>query len=252
MSISTENPATLKIPPPWSPRAGWAMAMRWHDLLFMHWPVPAGALRPLVPPGLELDTFDGSAWLGVVPFQMSGVRPRFVPSIPWLSAFAELNVRTYVRAEGRPGVWFFSLDAANPVAVRAARWNFHLNYLDAAMRVTADGDSIDYESARTHRGAPPARLSMRYRPTRASSPAASGSLDDFLTNRLCLYAANRRGRLFRGDIDHAPWPLQPAEAEVRVNTMADAIGIALPQTAPLLHFARRLDVVAWRLRRVGP
>src|SRR5579871_2480588 len=97
------------------------MAMQWHDLLFMHWPVPVDQLRPLIPPALAIETFDGMAWLGLVPFRMSGVRPRFVPALPWLSAFPELNVRTYVTSAGKPGVWFFSLDAANPLAVHGAR-----------------------------------------------------------------------------------------------------------------------------------
>src|ERR671920_2567916 len=104
---------------------------QWQDLLFMHWPLREDTLRPLIPPGLTLDTFDGSAWLGVVPFRMSGVRPRSLPRVPWLSAFPEINVRTYVTAEGKPGVWFFSLEATSRVAVRVARWAFHLNYLDA-------------------------------------------------------------------------------------------------------------------------
>jgi uncharacterized protein len=233
---------------PWPrPVRPWAMAMQWHDLLFAHWPVPAAVLQPFIPPPLELEAFDGTAWLGVVPFRMEGVRPRAVPEVPWLSAFAELNVRTYVTADGKPGVWFFSLDAANPVAVRAARTLFHLPYFDARMACRARGETIDYTSIRTHRGAPGATLAMRYRPTGAAQEASPGSIDGWLTNRYCLYASSRRGRVWRGEIDHAPWPLQPAEAEIERNTMANQLGLALPGHPPLLHFARRLDVVAWTL-----
>jgi uncharacterized protein YqjF (DUF2071 family) len=222
------------------------MAMRWHDLLFMHWPVSPAALRPHIPPSLQLESFDGAAWLGVVPFRMSGVRPRGVPALPWVSAFPELNVRTYVTAGGKPGVWFFSLDAANPLAVRGARRAFHLPYYDARMAAErSEGGGVRYTSVRSHRGAPPAAFRARYRPSGPAFQAAAGSLDRWLTARYCLYAADRRGTLWRGDIDHAPWPLQPAEVEVERNTMPAPLGLVLPDRPALLHFARYLAVVAW-------
>jgi uncharacterized protein YqjF (DUF2071 family) len=227
------------------------MSMRWDDLLFMHWPVRAELLRPLIPSGLELDTHDGNAWIGVVPFGMSRVRPRLVPSVPWVSKFLELNVRTYVTAAGRPGVWFFSLDAANPLAVRVARRSFHLPYFDARMSIKGDGETIQYQSTRTHRDAPPATFSCAYRPTGPAIRSTTGSLADFLTNRLCLYSADRSGRIHCGKIDHAPWPLQPAKAEIEWNTMTAGLGVVLPDIAPLLHFSKRLDVVAWRIRPIA-
>jgi uncharacterized protein YqjF (DUF2071 family) len=223
--------------------------MTWEDLLFAHWPVPAAALRPLVPPPLDLDTFDGSAWLGIVPFRMRGVRLRGLPAIPGTSAFPELNVRTYVTAEGKPGVWFFSLDAASRIAVRAARAWFHLPYFDARMESWRTGTEVAYSSRRTHRGAPPAEFAARYRPTADAYSPTRGSLEHFLTERYCLYAgdsANADGsRLWRGEIHHQKWPLQPAEAEIMRNTMTAPLALRLPDTPPLLHFARRLDVVAW-------
>src|ERR671939_467164 len=135
------------------PKGAWVLRMRWLDLLFMHWPVPETSLRSLVPPALKLDTFDGSAWLGITPFRMERARPRFLPTVPWLSSFPELNVRTYVTAEGKPGIWFFSLDAHNPVAVRLARATFGLPYLDAEMSCQVFKDEVCYRSVRTHRGA---------------------------------------------------------------------------------------------------
>lgn len=233
------------------PHRSWLLSMRWHDLLFMHWPVRSEVLRPLIPAGLELDTYGGEAWIGVVPFGMRRVRPRFVPPMPWVSAFPELNVRTYVNAGGRAGVWFFSLDAANPLVVRAARWTFHLPYFDARMSLCKKGDAVEYRSVRTHRGAPPADFVARYRPTGPVAHAGPGSLDRFLTDRLCLYAAERKGRIYRGDIAHRQWPLRPAEAEVERNTMTISLGVQLPKTEPLLHFADQLDVVAWRIRRIA-
>jgi uncharacterized protein YqjF (DUF2071 family) len=221
------------------------MAMEWHDLLFAHWPVPAAALRGLIPPSLELQTFDGWAWIGIVPFRMANVRPRMVPAMPWISHFAELNVRTYVTNNGKPGVWFFSLDAANPIAVRAARATFHLPYFDADMQCQPHGDGIRYQSVRTHRHAPDAALRVTYHPTGPIYQSQPGTHEYWLTERYCLYAADKRGRVSRGDILHAPWPLQPAEAEFEQNEMTFQIGLRCPTTQPLLHFARYLDVVAW-------
>lgn len=231
------------------PDGPWALSMRWQDLLFMHWPLPAERLRRLVPPSLSLDTFDGSAWLGVVPFRMSGVRPRFVPEFPRLSGFPELNLRTYVSAGGRPGVWFFSLDAASRVAVRVARATFRLPYFDARMSCERSGGWVRYRSVRTHRGAPPAHFAARYRPA-GQPPGMPGDLERFLTERYCLYAADRRGVVRRGEVHHEMWPLRPAEAEVETLEMTAQIGVELPDARPLLHFSERLDVLAWLPRRI--
>ena len=248
MATSSVRPEDA--PRPWpAPRQPWLLAMRWHDLLFMHWPLPPAALRPLLPPALELQTFDGAAWLGVVPFRMSGVRPHGLPPLPRLSAFPEVNVRTYVSAEDKPGVWFFSLDAGNPLAVRGARLAYFLPYYDARMRCRREGAAVRYRSERLHPRPPVAAFAARYRPTGPVFHATPGSLDHWLTQRLCLYSADRRGRVYRGDIAHRPWPLQAAEAEVARNSMARPLGLRLPDTPPLLHFARRLDVVAWTARR---
>ncbi|MCZ6679154.1 MAG: DUF2071 domain-containing protein [Candidatus Poribacteria bacterium] len=233
------------------PDGRWAMSMCWHDLLFMHWPVHVDVLRPLIPPELALDTFDRQAWIGVVPFRMSGVRPRYVPTLPWMSAFPELNVRTYVTIEDKPGVWFFSLDAANPLAVWIGRWTFHLPYYAARMSLMEVNGRFQYDSTRTHRKAPPANFVGRYRPIGDVYCAEKGTIDYFLTDRYCLYTSDRTGRIWCGDIHHRPWPLQPAEAETQSNTMTAPLGIDLPKTAPLLHFAERLDVVAWALKQVG-
>ena len=234
------------------PEGSWALSMSWHDVLFMHWPVPADWLRPLIPPILALDSFDGSAWLGVVPFRMSGVRPRYLPGVPWLSNFPEINLRTYVTYRGKPGVWFFSLDAHNPVAVRLARATFSLPYFDAKMSSEGEGDGVDYRSVRVHKGAPPARFVGRYRPTGGRFHSAPGTLENFLTERYCLYSANGKGDVRRGDIHHEMWPLQGAEVEVEQMEMTGQIGVVLPPTEPVVHLASRLDIVAWAPRKVAP
>ena len=236
---------------PWPvPRGPWVMAQVWHDLLFAHWPVPVALLRPRVPPALPIDTYDGEAWVGVIPFWMSGVRPRLVPPFPWLSTFPELNVRTYVTLDGKPGVYFFSLDAGNPVAVATARIVAHLAYFNAEMSVAHEGETINYRSRRTHAGAPPAELVASYRPTAPQAHAEPGSLGDWLTTRYCLYSADRQGQIYRVEIDHAPWPLQSADADLQVNTMASAAGITLPAQPPLLHYARRMSMRTWWPQRL--
>jgi uncharacterized protein YqjF (DUF2071 family) len=231
---------------PWPlPRRPWVGRQRWHDLLFAHWPVPAAALRRLVPPGLTIDQHDGSSWVGVVPFRMSDVAPRGLPPLPWLSAFPELNVRLYVQRDGKPGVWFLSLDAARAAAVWTARSLFHLPYFRA--RMSAQGsERIRYASER--RGAR-LRFEASYGPTAPPFSALPGSLEHFLTERYCLYAQAPDGGLRRLEIHHHPWPLQPASAEISCNQLLvpHALEVSGP---PLLHFARRLDVVTWMPEKV--
>jgi uncharacterized protein YqjF (DUF2071 family) len=227
------------------------MTQTWYDLLFAHWPVPMETLRSRIPSTLEIDTYNGQAWIGVVPFGMSRVYPRWTFPVPWLSYFLETNVRTYVHVGDKPGVYFFSLDAENPIAVEAARRFYLLPYFKARMSLHHKGDWIHYTSHRTHRNAPPADFRARYRPTGDIFRSQPGSLEEWLTERYCLYTVDPKGNTYRGEIHHLPWPLQPAEAEIEVNTMTEAHGIHLPDTKPLLHFARELETIEWMIKRTG-
>jgi uncharacterized protein len=230
---------------PWPmPDLPWVMTQTWHDLLFAHWRADRGALREKVPPAFELDLFEGDAWLGIVPFRMTNVAPRGVPSLPWVSEFAELNVRTYVRVGDRPGIYFFSLDAGSVVAVQVARTLLNLPYYWAQMTVTIREHTIDYDSRRADAGSP-ARLTARYRPTGPVFTAANGTLEYFLTERYCLYNLDHSGAPYRLDIHHPPWALQEAEAHFLDNTMADAAGLRVAEAEPRFHFAKRQDMVAW-------
>ena len=232
---------------PWPmPDSPWLMTQTWNDLLFAHWPVDAAELRSLVPPMLQLDLFEGQAWVAVVPFHMTNVAPRGLPALPWISAFPELNVRTYVRLNGRGGVYFFSLDATNPVAVGVARMLVHLPYFRASMTVEDEDGWISYRSCRS---SAPAEFVGRYRPVGPAVPPVPGTLEHFLTERYCLFTTDNSGRPLSLDIHHPPWPLQPAEAEIARNTMAQAAGITLPATAPLLHFSKRQDMVGWMVKQ---
>jgi uncharacterized protein YqjF (DUF2071 family) len=231
---------------PWPmPDGPWIMTQSWHDLLFAHWPVDARSIQPRLPPRFELDVFEGQAWLGIIPFHMTNVAPRGVPALPYVSAFPELNVRTYVRVGGTPGVYFFSLDARSRLAVAAARTLFHLPYHWAAMEVNRREDGVHYSSRRRTSDSRPAEWVARYLPTGEARRAARGSLEYFLTERYCLFTVDKRSHAYRVDIHHPPWPLQDVRAEIIVNTMAQPAEVALPPVEPALHYARRQDVVAW-------
>jgi uncharacterized protein YqjF (DUF2071 family) len=227
------------------------MRQRWNDLLFAHWPVAPETMRALIPASLELDTFNGEAWVGVVPFWMDRVRNRLSGDrtfgVPTTGSFNELNLRTYVRSprSGKAGVYFFSLDASSALAVAGARTVFHLPYFLASMRRTSVGTTVDYSSRRLL--AEPARFEATYKPNGLLTPSVRGTLQHFLTERYCLFTTSR-GRTLVGDIHHHRWPLERAEAEIRVNTLPAAHGIELPERAPILYFSRKLDVYIWPLK----
>lgn len=225
---------------PWPiPVAPWVMGQTWEDLLFAHWRVAPERLRALVPRCLELEQFAGSAWVGITPFRVRALHPRGLPPLPVGSTFPELNVRTYVRVDDRPGIFFFSLDAASPVAVAGARLAYRLPYHRARMAFDRRGSRIAFRSLRDG-----ARLIVEYEPVNRVFEAAPGTHEHFLCERYCLYTTSG-GRLRRTDIHHPPWPLQQAEATVRCNTMTRPLGLDLPDEAPLLHFSARQDVVIW-------
>jgi uncharacterized protein YqjF (DUF2071 family) len=229
------------------------MQMIWHDLAFLHWPIEANLLQPFLPPDLEIDTFDGRAWLGVVPFRMTEVCPRRVPR--WLGSrnFAELNLRTYVRQRWEPsypGVWFFSLDAASWLGVRVARLWYGLPYYDAQIAIERRGEAIDYRSRRTHRRAPSAELRVSYEPLGPPQQAQPGSFEYWLTERYALYSARARGGTKIGHIHHRPWPLQPGKARVQSCDMTRLLNLDLPEIDPVVHVAKEVPVVAWGLKKL--
>ena len=236
---------------PWPmPDGPWIMTQSWHELLFAHWPVEVAALREKVPPALSLDVYDGQAWLGIVPFHMTNVGPRGVPLPRFVSRFAELNVRTYVTVRGKPGVYFFSLDAGSAMAVATARMLFGLPYFTATMKTTTQSGEIQYASRRLDQSRQ-AEFVASYRPVTPPASPAPGSLEHFLTERYCLYTVDGSRRVRRLEIHHPRWALQRAEANIQVNTMADAAGIRLPSIPPLLHYSKRQDAVAWKGREDG-
>ena len=239
-----------RIAPTRRPNDPVVMRQKWRDLLFLHWSVPAEPLQALLPSGLTLDTFAGRAYVGLVPFTMRGVRPAFLPAVAPLSNFHEINVRTYVHQAGQnPGVWFFSLDAANALAVKIARSLFKLPYHFADMGLTKNDGEILYTSRRRWPEPTPASCEIRYAPTGDIRPALPGTLAHFLAERYVLYSC-ANGSLYRGRVHHRPYPLQTASvSELREDLIA-AAGIVRPDAAPLVHFAAGVDVQIYSLRRV--
>lgn len=230
---------------PWPiPDRPWTWRQSWKELLFAHWPVAAHELRSLVPDSLEIDQIDGTSWVGVVPFRMTGVMRRPFPDLPGVSAFPELNLRLYVERDGKPGVWFLSLDAGNRLAVWAARRFFHLPYHFADIHQVADGHTIRFDSSRSQDREVGVRA--EYRPQSEIFEARAGTLEHFLTERYCLYTQSPRGKLYRGHVHHVPWPLQKATGQVEADGLVSRFGIVL-RGEPLLHYSAGVDVVVWPL-----
>jgi uncharacterized protein len=233
---------------PWPPPADpWMLAQTWRDLLFAHWPVDSAHLLRVVPEELPLDTFEGTAWIGITPFVVTGFRMRGMPPVPVVSSFPELNVRTYVTVGGKPGIYFLSLDAASRLAVAGARRSHRLPYFRARMKVLREGAEVRYESERVSADAPAACFEATYRSRGAEFTAGPGSLDHWLTERYRAYTLDEHRRALRADIHHRPWQLRDADAEIRRNSMTQGFGIPL-SGSPLLHLSGRQDTLLWGLR----
>lgn len=222
----------------------------WGKLLFLHWPVPPELLRPFIPEGLEIDTFDGAAWLAVIPFTMWGIRPRFLPALPAVSRAHELNVRTYVYTGGQPGVWFFSLDINSWPGVWAGRAGYSLPYYRADIRLEERDGEISYELRRRGgavNGTP--ELEAKWRAEASFGIPRPGSLEFFFTERYCLYA-ERAGRLYRARVWHRPWNLNRATLLALRSTMLTAQGLPAPDAPPLALYAAEQPTRIWLPERV--
>lgn len=232
--------------PPGRPR----VSFRWHDLLFMHWPVSPDRIRSLLPERLEVQTFEGRAWIGLVPFTMSHIRRLPLPPIPGTSRFHECNVRTYVTCHGRPGVYFFSLDASHGIACAFARRYWHLNYIHSAIQAQHERRRYVYHLGRVREPAITLHCEWWRGGRRATSEP--GSLDHFLTERYAMFAADRAGRIWEGRIWHHPWPLRNAELIELEDTLLRASGIEIDRAEqPVLHHCDELQAEAWPLTLVA-
>ncbi len=222
------------------------MRMQWFDLLFAHWSPPVEKVAALIPPPFELDTFEGRAWVALVPFGMRDVSPVGLPRLPWrgVTDFLECNVRTYVRHGKRSGVWFFSLDAASRLAVWGARRTYHLPYFHARIEAAREGDRIEYAVDRLE--TPRGSMSCAWRAGRALEPSLPGTLVHFLTERYWLFTRDSRGRPLGARVWHEPWSLREATLDRLEDGLISAAGLGLPDEAPLLHHADHIAVRASR------
>jgi uncharacterized protein YqjF (DUF2071 family) len=235
------------------PEGSPAGLQKWRSLLFVHWEVPVPVLRALVPPRLEVDTFEGRAYVGLVPFEMHDVRPsRFLPAVPTARRFEETNLRTYVHHGGRdPGVWFFSLDASSALAVLGARAFFHLPYWHAKMHTERTDDRIVYHSQRHWEGPSVAALDVQYDVGEELGAAAEGTFEHFLAERYFLYALTGSDVLLRGQVNHTPYPLRRARIVELKESLVEAAGIRRPEEPASALWSPGVDVEVFGLKRVA-
>ena len=231
---------------PWPiPNIPWVMHQSWNNLLFMHYPISLKKLRDLVPKSLPIDTYDGWGWISVVPFRMDNIKVR---GLPLSISFPELNVRTYVNVDNKPGVYFFSLDATNLPFVLFSKTFCHLPYMHSNMTIK---ENDDYTSFICNRMAnTEVQLKCNYRAISEPYAAPPDSLDYWLTERYCFYTTNRAGKVIRCNILHKPWPIQKAEVEIVQNTMLTAQSLFVENESPILHYSKGVDVRIWPLLRV--
>lgn len=227
------------------------MYQSWDSLTFLHWKYPASAVQPLIPAGLELELYDGAAWVGLVPFVLRGVRVEGLPRLPGFGAFPETNVRTYVRGpDGVTGVWFFSLDAARLTAVIGARTGFGLPYFWAKMNVNVQPGVVAYASRRIWPG-PPAAMSAEIEPGEQIPPERLTSFDHYLTARFRLISV-RRGACVSSRVEHAPWPLRRARLLRLEQNLVEAAGLPAPAGPPVIHYSEGVAVRVGAVERVQP
>ena len=245
-----------RVAPTLEPDQPVVMHQNWHHLLFLHWQVPPGELQRLIAPELTIDTFEGNAYVGVVPFTMTGVRPVLTPPLPWISNFHEINVRTYVHLRGRdPGIWFFSLDASSSIAVAAARAAYKLPYFHSEIEFFASKDplpDVQFDSKRNDpTGTTPANARIRYKPIEGIVTQASpGTIEHFLIERYILYSADDDHNLYRARVHHQPYPIQRADLLELDETLIWAAGIRRSEVHPLRHYAREVNVKIYPIEKL--
>ncbi len=225
------------------------MHQTWEKLLFLHWPVSPSTLRPFIPKPLEIDTYGGEAWIGITPFTVSNLKLTGLPLIPGTHSFHELNVRTYVFLDGIPGVWFFTLEASKLIPTLAARTFFALNYRKANIRFRRGSDILSFKSERVDNETVDANFEAKWRPRGKLPSPAVDSLEFFLVERYCLFAAEEN-RIFSSQIYHSPWALRSAELLTFETTLFESLGLSAPSMLPLTHYADKQEVDIWAPQRI--
>ncbi len=233
----------------WVPPTGkWILRQSWKDLLFIHWPVSATSLRNHVPKGLQIDTYKGQAWVGIVLFKMERIHIKGVP-IPLFSQFPEINVRTYVTGNGKSGVFFLTLDAHHWVTFTLAKKWFHLPYKYSTIFFEKNEDVISFESIRKHNGEIPAVFKATYYPISEIFNAKTDTLEHWLTERYCFFSTDTKSNIFCGEIQHYPWELQRAKVEIHKNTLLSSLNICKSEIKPILHFSSGVESLIWNVNK---
>ena len=247
MSALTQNILKTGLPHrPWAyPEFPWSVRQDWLHLSFLHWETDPGLLQALLPEPLKLDTYEGKAYIGLVPFLMDNVRPRFLPCVPGVSRFPELNIRTYVTLGEKPGVFFFSLDADSWTAVWIGKKAFHLPYFSAEIRFETDDSGVRFESQRRGLSLGEEAFSGTFSGSGDIYYAEKGSLEYFLTERYCFYAEIRGVGVVRSDVAHKPWPIRKGLAQIEVNSMVGRYGVEANRTPDLVHSTPGVQVLGW-------
>lgn len=236
---------------PWPlPSKNWMMRQSWNNLLFSHWPVSPEVLRPHIPSTLKIDTFEQFAWVGIVLFVMEGIYPRGISSVSLVPKFPEINVRTYVQYNGKPGVFFMSLDVEDWASLTIAKKWYRLPYRAAQISYKKEGQTYYFHSIRKDRTNIPIMFKGNFTPRSEVFFPKKETLDHWLTERYCLYSTNHRGNIYCGEIHHRPWPLQTVEAEISSNTLFSPFNIDIPKVRPLFHFSKGVDTLIWNIKKI--
>lgn len=231
------------------PSGKWIMRQSWRNLLFIHWPIPPEIIRPYIPSSLQIDLFNSTAWIGGVVFDMFGIYPRGLSSVSLTSKFSEVNVRTYVQHDGKPGVYFLSLDVGDWASLTIAKRWYRLPYHPADISIQKRGQTFYYESIR--KGKNSSLVSKgTYTPVSDIFFPKEGTLDHWLTERYCLYSTNHRDNIYCGEIHHRPWPLQKVETELSRHTLFKPFHIDVSDVQPIYHFSEGLDTLFWNIRKL--
>lgn len=229
------------------PRNNWIMRQAWRNTLFLHWPVQPEQLRPYIPSVLEIDTYDGSAWLGIVAFEMEGIYFRGLSFFSVVAPFSEVNVRTYVKHEGRPGVFFISLDVNDWASLLIAKRWYRLPYHSADIAIRRKGNAIFYDSVRRNL---PVRFDGICTPKENEFFPSNDTLDHFLTEKYCFYTTQNNKDIFHGDIHHQPWPLQRADVQIQRNTLFSPLNLDFSEEDPVVHFSKGVDSLMWNVKKL--
>lgn len=225
----------------------WIMKQTWKHVLFLHWPLHAESLRPFIPKELEIDTYDGQAWLGMIVFEMGGIYPRGLSRLPLTPPFSEINVRTYVTYKGEPGIYFLSIDVNNWASLNIAKRWYHLPYRPSEVSIQKEGASLHFEGIRKKE---PLYVKGSYTPLKESFFSRAGRLDYWFTERYRLYSSDSFSNLYTASIDHPPWALQNTEVTIDKNTLFSPFGFHLGADAPIAHYSYGVQTNFWNIKKL--